>query len=232
MHPVALLASSDPLHCFLSTSTSSSPTFALSLNTLQRLSTTTCYNHLTLHPLSATLNLSRLTHTSVTPPPPSTPTLITMSLDMWTHEFCLSCDRQVQIDGEAYCSEACKMADFEKTPSTPSSRASSPGFSPASSYSSRPAPAKFYLSPAYDFNQARPYGSTPQPSSSFGSYSSETSPLSARSLTPSSSHSSLCSMESVSSTAEASQLSDKARMELRAYAVSFEQVRLQRRRSY
>lgn len=166
----------------------------------------------------------------MTPPPP--PTIITMSLDMWTHEFCLSCDRQVQIDGEAYCSEACKMADFEKTPSTPSSRASSPGFSPASSFSSRPAPAKFYLPPAYDFNQARPYGSSPQPSSSFGSYSSETSPLSARSLTPSSSHSSLCSMESVSSTAEASQLSDKARMELRAYAVSFEQVRLQRRRSY
>ncbi|KAH6610292.1 hypothetical protein Trco_000312 [Trichoderma cornu-damae] len=164
-----------------------------------------------------------------------------MALDMWTHEFCLACDRQVQVDGEAYCSEACRMADFEKTPSTPGSQASSPGFSPVaysgsgslSSLSSRPAPTKFYLSPAYDFNQAQPYGSTPQPSSSFGSYSSEMSPLAAtRRLTPSSSHSSLCSMQSVSSTAEASQLSDKARMELRAYAVSFEQVRLQRRRSY
>ncbi|KAL7798343.1 hypothetical protein V8C37DRAFT_199112 [Trichoderma ceciliae] len=164
-----------------------------------------------------------------------------MALDMWTHEFCLACDRQVQVDGDAYCSEACRMADFEKTPSstpTPSSQASSPGFSPVSysapgSFSSRPAPTKFYLPPAYDFNQARPYGSTPQPSSSFSSYSSEMSPLSAtRGLTPSSSHSSLCSMQSVSSTTEASQLSDKARMELRAYAVSFEQVRLQRRRSY
>jgi hypothetical protein len=157
---------------------------------------------------------------------------------MWTHEFCLSCDRQVQVDGDAYCSEACRMADFEKTPSTPSSQASSPGFSPASysgavGFSSRPAPTKFYLPPAYDFNRARAYGSSPSPSSSFSSYSSEMSPLSAtRSLTPSSSHSSLCSMQSVSSTAEASQLSDKARMELRAYAVSFEQVRLQRRRSY
>jgi hypothetical protein len=166
-----------------------------------------------------------------------------MALDMWTHEFCLACDRQVQVDGDAYCSEACRMADFEKTPSTPSSQASSPGFSPVSfssgpgsfsSLSSRPAPTKFYLPPAYNFNQARPYGATRQPSSSFGSsYSSDMSPLAAtRSLTPSSSHSSLCSMQSVSSTAEASQLSDKARMELRAYAVSFEQVRLQRRRSY
>ncbi|KAL7961615.1 hypothetical protein V8C34DRAFT_273101 [Trichoderma compactum] len=160
------------------------------------------------------------------------------ALDMWTHEFCLTCDRQVQVDGDAYCSEACRMSDFEKTPSTPSSQASSPGFSPVSyarsgSLSSRPAPTKFFLSPAYDFNRAQPYGSTPRSSSSFGSYMSDMSPLSAnRGLTPSSSHSSLCSMQSVSSTAEASQLSDKARMELRAYAVSFEQVRLQRRRSY
>ncbi|KAL6891359.1 hypothetical protein HDV57DRAFT_513776 [Trichoderma longibrachiatum] len=161
-----------------------------------------------------------------------------MALDMWTHEFCLACDRQVQVDGDAYCSEACRMADFEKTPSTPSSQASSPGFSPVSyassgSLSSRPAPTKFYLPPAYDFNRAQPYGSTPRTSASFGGYNSDMSPASThRGLTPSSSHSSLCSMQSVSSTAESSQLSDKARKELRAYAVSFEQVRLQRRRSY
>lgn len=158
-----------------------------------------------------------------------------MALDMWTHEFCLACDRQVQVDGDAYCSEACRMADFEKSPSTSSSQASSPGFSPVSyassgSLSSRPAPTKFYLPPAYDFNRAQPYGSTPRSSSSFSGYSSDMSTH--RGLTPSSSHSSLCSMQSVSSTAESSQLSDKARKELRAYAVSFEQVRLQRRRSY
>ncbi|KAH0525077.1 hypothetical protein TsFJ059_007491 [Trichoderma semiorbis] len=202
------------------------------------------YNTLTLRPLSASeplrLILLALAYSGLFPRLLfyTQPTTNAMALDMWTHEFCLTCDRQVQVDGDAYCSEACRMSDFEKTPSTPSSQASSPGFSPVSyarsgSLSSRPAPTKFVLSPAYDFNQAQPYGSTPRSSSSFGSYMSDMSPLSSnRGLTPSSSHSSLCSMQSVSSTAEASQLSDKARMELRAYAVSFEQVRLQRRRSY
>ncbi|KAK5997171.1 hypothetical protein PT974_02524 [Cladobotryum mycophilum] len=165
-----------------------------------------------------------------------------MALDMWTHEFCLACDRQVQVDGDAYCSEACRMADFEKTDSTPSSQASSPGFPPACSpwskvpSSPRPSPAKFFLSPAYDFNNAQPYGSTPRHTSPLSGYSLSSqrsnSIASTRNLTPSSSHSSLCSMQSTTSTSEPSQLSDKAKMELRAYAVSFEQVRLLRRRSY
>ena len=69
-------------------------------------------------------------------------------------------------------------------------------------------------------------------SRSYGSLSSSTSSQAPRLLTPSSSHGSLSSLGSTTSTAEANQVSDKARRELRAYASSFEQVRLQRRRSY
>lgn len=154
--------------------------------------------------------------------------------DLWTHSFCLACDKQVQTDGAAYCSESCRLADFETT-STPSSQASSPGLTPPSyPWSTRSSPpSKFYLSPAYDFANAQPYGSTPVRQQTFKipTYNS-TASTAARSLTPSSSHSSLCSMQSTSTTGETSQLSDKARQELRAYAVSFEQVRMQRRRSY
>lgn len=165
-----------------------------------------------------------------------------MSLDLWTHQFCLACDKQVH-DGGAYCSESCRLADFEKSPSSPSSQASSPGFAPSSgpwstvapSMSSRPTVRpKFYLSPAYDFSNAQPYGTTPTSKPLLGYYSSLRSErpsqsLPLRQLTPSSSHSSLCSMQSTAS--DVSRLSDGAKKELQAYAVSFEQVRLQRRRS-
>ncbi|KAJ6780964.1 hypothetical protein PWT90_06027 [Aphanocladium album] len=168
-----------------------------------------------------------------------------MSFDLWTHQFCLACDKQVQ-DGAAYCSEGCRLADFEKSPSSPSSQASSPGFAPTSgpwstattstASSVRP-PArasKFYLSPAYDFSNAQPYGTTPTAKPLLGYYSSLRSDrpsqsLPLRQLTPSSSHSSLCSMQSTAS--DASRLSDGVKKELQAYAVSFEQVRMQRRRS-
>lgn len=168
-----------------------------------------------------------------------------MTFDLWDHQFCLACDKQVQADGDAYCSESCRLADFEKTSSSsPSSQASSPGFAPTSypwttsTPSTRPSPTKFYLSPAYDFSNAQPYGNTPvQQPQYFDNYSvtrprKSTLPAPASNLTPSSSHSSLCSMQSSSSAGEGGQLSDKSRRELRAYAVSFEQVRMQRRRSY
>ncbi|TQV91205.1 hypothetical protein V2A60_009390 [Cordyceps javanica] len=171
-----------------------------------------------------------------------------MSLDLWTHQFCLACDKQVH-DAAAYCSESCRLADFEKSSSSPSSQASSPGFAPASgpwstpsaapTSSTRPAArsaSKFYLSPAYDFSNAQPYGTTPTAKPLLGYYSSlrserlsTHSSLPLRQLTPSSSHSSLCSMQSTAS--DASRLSDGVKKELQAYAVSFEQVRLQRRRS-
>lgn len=170
-----------------------------------------------------------------------------MSFDLWTHQYCLACDKQVQ-DGAAYCSESCRLADFEKSPSSPSSQASSPGLAPTSgpwstapssttSHLTTPRPSvrsKFYLSPAYDFSNAQPYGTTPSAKPLMGYYSSLRSDrpsqsLPLRQLTPSSSHSSLCSMQSTSS--DASRLSDGVKKELQAYAVSFEQVRMQRRRS-
>lgn len=165
--------------------------------------------------------------------------------DMWAHQFCLTCDKQVQVDGAAYCSEACRLAEAEQS-SSPSSQASSPGFGPASSplttsastLPTRPSRNNFYLSPAYDFTNAQRYGSTPASQSYFSSSYSlapskpTTSAAAARALTPSSSHASLCSIQSTSSSGDSNQLSEKARKELRAYAVSFEQVRMGRRRSY
>ncbi|KAK1985069.1 hypothetical protein LZ30DRAFT_584878 [Colletotrichum cereale] len=146
------------------------------------------------------------------------------AFDLWTHEFCLGCDKQT--DGTAYCSESCRLADFEKT-STPSSVASSPGLNtPSYPWGSRQQQANtFNLSPAYDFSNARPYGSTPARQSYLSSSTRRT-------LTTSSSNSSLCSMQSTaSSNLDAGHLSEKAKRELQAYAVSFEQARLQRRRS-
>ncbi|EFQ33439.1 hypothetical protein CGRA01v4_00828 [Colletotrichum graminicola] len=149
------------------------------------------------------------------------------AFDLWTHEFCLGCDKQT--DGTAYCSESCRLADFEKT-STPSSVASSPGLNtPSYPWGSRPQVNSFHLSPAYDFSNAQPYGSTPTRQSYL---SSPRTSSTRRTLTTSNSNSSLCSMQSTtSSNVDASHLSDKAKKELQAYAVSFEQARLQRRRS-
>ncbi|KAL8377765.1 hypothetical protein RB595_008448 [Gaeumannomyces hyphopodioides] len=152
-----------------------------------------------------------------------------MALDIqWDHQFCLACDKQT--DGATYCSESCRLADYEKTSSAASSGASSPalssphhawGFSSTSSRSSG-----LCLSPALDFlSQSSTRSSTRQQPSTF----------STRPLSPSSSHSSLSSMGSSNAARtsnEAHQLSEKARRELQAYASTFEQVRLQRRRSY
>ncbi|KAG5989738.1 hypothetical protein E4U54_004256 [Claviceps lovelessii] len=169
-----------------------------------------------------------------------------MACNSWAHQFCLACDKQIQSDGAAYCSEACRLADQENK-STSSSQSSSPSFTPSGypwsgtfssstvSPSSPPSKPKFYLSPAYDFSNARPYGSTmhigsPSLSSNPTASMSESSTFT-RNLSPSSSYSSLCSMQSTSTTSETNHLSDTAKQELKAYAISFEHVRLQRRRS-
>jgi hypothetical protein len=142
-----------------------------------------------------------------------------MSFD-WDHQFCLGCDKQT--DGTTYCSEACRLGDYEKTasssPLSPRSEASSPALNgPSYEWTfNKPTTtsSKFYLSPAFDF-------STPQTSRSNSV------------LSPSASQTSLCSMRSTSSAGlDSAQLSDKAARELRAYARSFESVRNQRRRSY
>jgi len=163
-----------------------------------------------------------------------------MSFDLqWDHEFCLACDKQT--DGATYCSESCRLSDYEKT-STPSSSASqSPSLTGPSvpwtfsNPTTRSTP--FYLSPAYDFTHAQPYGSTPLPTRTYIPQQPRAKAASlappTRALSPSSSHSSLTSIKSNASTGpNDSQLSEKARKELLAYASSFEQVKLQRRRSY
>lgn len=154
-----------------------------------------------------------------------------MAFDLWTHQFCLSCDKQT--DGATYCSESCRLADYEKTCSAPSSASSSPSLSPPSTPHQ---PARFLLSPAYDFSAAQPYGRTPLPQSHLAQRAGSVAGVAGaprKSLTPSSSQSSLCSMWSLASSgSEGFQLSERSRKELQAYAVSFEQVRNHRRRSY
>lgn len=143
-----------------------------------------------------------------------------MSFD-WEPQYCLGCDRQT--DGATYCTEACRLADYERSSSTPSSAASSPALTTPLDWTlpsrTTTSSSKFYLSPAYDFSFSS------QPSSRRSS---------TQSLSPSPSFTSLCSMRSTnssSSSVDAAQLTEKAARELRAYARSFESVRNQRRRS-
>jgi hypothetical protein len=155
-----------------------------------------------------------------------------MSFD-WTHQFCLACDKQT--DGATYCSESCRLADYEKTSSTPSSGPSSPAFTGPSYQWSFAKPAttstKFYLSPAFDFSSPQLSGKTLQHGAVGPTEMARTA--SGPVLSPSTSHTSLCSIRSNSSAGlDAAQLSEKAARELRAYARSFESVRLQRRRSH
>jgi hypothetical protein len=162
-----------------------------------------------------------------------------MSFDMdWSPDFCLACDKQT--DGNVYCSEACRLAEYEKAASGTGSAASSP-ISPrglGSWPATRSAHNGFYMEPAYNFSKAQPYGTTPSPRTAdfFQLARPRSSPTSFSSravLTPSSSQSSLFSMQSSTSStsSEPAQLSDESRKALRAYASSFDQSRYSRRQS-
>ncbi|KAI1187944.1 hypothetical protein F5B17DRAFT_295524 [Nemania serpens] len=151
----------------------------------------------------------------------------------WEPEYCLYCDRQT--DGALYCSESCRLRDFESSSNSLATTPGSPSLaSPASQWSVSRNQTKFYLPPAYDFTNPRPYGSTPPSQShvSQRSSSSSSSSSSSAGLTPSSSHSSLCSLGSTASSgSENLHISDKTKKHLRDYASSFENARPQRRRS-
>lgn len=137
----------------------------------------------------------------------------------WSPDFCLACDRQT--DGRVYCSEACRLAEYEKAPSNDS----------APSSPSSPRSNGFYMEPAYNFSNAQPYGTTPSPQTSYF-YQPTTSSSAKATLTPSSSQSSLFSMQSTTSTSsEPAQLSAESKKALRAYASSFDQSRNSRRQS-
>ncbi|KAG9234301.1 hypothetical protein BJ875DRAFT_17042 [Amylocarpus encephaloides] len=152
----------------------------------------------------------------------------------WSPDFCLACDKQT--DGRVYCSEACRLAEFEVASSNAGSTASSPtSLNGPSSWPARSPNKLFHLEPAYNFNNAQPYGTTPSPRTSAFHPSSRPQsspvPYSKPGLTPSSSQSSLFSMQSSTSTTEPAQLSDESRKALRAYASSFDQSRYNRRQS-
>jgi len=152
----------------------------------------------------------------------------------WSPDFCLSCDRQI-AEGGAYCSQACRLADLEKASTTgqTSSQLSSSASSTSSSTNG------FYLPPAVNFSAYK----QPTPSRGFDTsyyYSPTTSgayfapPASTasgqsqsqqRSLTPSSSRSSLASSHS-----QQPGISAQAANQLNHYVRSFDQVREIRRR--
>lgn len=144
----------------------------------------------------------------------------------WSHDFCLSCDRQ--MEGGTYCSQACRLADLEKGQQQQlSSSASS-----TSSYNNG-----FYLPPAVNFSQYK----APSPSRGFdmgpsspyhyyttanGSYFAPPTAGQQRSLTPSSSRSSLSSNSSTTQ----SGITAQAASQLNNYVRSFDQTREQKRR--
>jgi len=160
-----------------------------------------------------------------------------MTFDMdWSHSFCLACDRQTE--GNVYCSESCRLAEYEVASSL-GSTASSPTSprAPVAWSNPRQATNGFYMEPAYNFTKAQPYGTSPRSSQFQYSARPQSSPVtfnnSKNVLTPSSSQSSLFSMQSShsSTTSEPIQLSDESRKALRAYASSFDQSRYSRRQS-
>ena len=170
----------------------------------------------------------------------------------WSPDFCLACDRQTS--GEAYCSQSCRLADIENSngsePVSPTGVTAPASWAP-SNLARRSA---FYLPPPVNFDAYR--GKLPSKRSSATTNTSRlppslpaktsyltaipfrsrtaSSPVAAKGsspggLTPSSSGSSLSSMQSAISS-EAGSLSDQARSELRGYANSFDQVRDWKRR--
>ncbi|CAK7241554.1 MAG: hypothetical protein STHCBS139747_003016 [Sporothrix thermara] len=113
---------------------------------------------------------------------------------MWDHHFCLTCDKQT--DGPAYCSESCRLADYEGATSfAPPSGPGSPSWVPSGSSTYRwamgAAPSArsrqlFSLSPAYDFGNAQPYYG-PSSNSSTGHYNYTRQPAPTTVTSPSSS---------------------------------------------
>ncbi|KFY52049.1 hypothetical protein V497_08678 [Pseudogymnoascus sp. VKM F-4516 (FW-969)] len=147
----------------------------------------------------------------------------------WSPSYCLACDRQT--DTSAYCSESCRLAEYESS----ASPSSSPSF-PTSQHH------PFQLPSAYDFSQktsssaavrpaaharahSQPHPRQQQQQATYSVPRLQVRPV----LTPSSSQSSLFSMQSGASVGES--MSEEARRELRGYASAFDQSRYQRRQS-
>ena len=150
----------------------------------------------------------------------------------WSLDYCLACDRQTQ--GETYCSQSCRLADLETSSRNWSGSTSSIICTSSSENTTRG--SGFYLSPAIDFSSYKTSNTPSSPAASqlsspltsyFPGFTSLQAGVS-KTLTPSSSHSSLSSTQSSSS--QASPLSDQARTELLGYTNSFDHVRNWKRR--
>ncbi|CAK7204399.1 hypothetical protein SEUCBS139899_007155 [Sporothrix eucalyptigena] len=134
---------------------------------------------------------------------------------MWDHHFCLTCDKQT--DGPAYCSESCRLADYEGATSfAPPSGPGSPSWVPSGSSTYRwamgAAPSArnrqlFSLSPAYDFGNAQPYYGPSSSSSSSGPYNYTRQPAPPTAISPSSSSSHYNRHSHIYTSASASMLS-------------------------
>lgn len=161
----------------------------------------------------------------------------------WSHEFCLSCDRQI-AEGGTYCSQACRLADLEKAGSMESQAPSNLSSSASSTTSS--SSHGFYLPPAVNFTALKApstsrgfdmghssttnnnyYSTAANHYYSAPSSSSTSRQSQQRSLTPSSSRSSLQSAASQT----ASGISVQAAHQLNSYVRSFDQARDVRRQS-
>jgi hypothetical protein len=148
----------------------------------------------------------------------------------WAPDFCLRCD--VQTDGRVYCSQACRLNDFDTSsyfssqPSSPSDSRHTTSFTTQQSNSTN----GFFLPPAFDFS---PYRN----STNYASHTSTSTtasvpvrqPQTATRVTPASSPT--ISLERSSIGSDDSGLSDRTRLELRNYTKSFDQARNARKRN-
>ena len=157
----------------------------------------------------------------------------------WFLDFCFVCDRQTL--GEAYCSQACRLAelDISSAVSEPSSPTTIAPLDRAWNGHPPESGSGLHLGPQFDFASYRALGpsSRRQADPSIAndlSFKSNPSSFSAalrssrRTLSPSSSQTSLSSLQSVS--VSRSSLSGQARSELQDYTGCFDQVRDWKRR--
>ncbi|KAL4905678.1 hypothetical protein BDW74DRAFT_11423 [Aspergillus multicolor] len=128
----------------------------------------------------------------------------------WSLDFCLVCDRQTL--GEPYCSQSCRLAELDVSREMTSTHTRDSKEAP------KPSP-----SPAGRGAMAKPAPNTTR-TSSWNSYR----PHYQKTLSPSSSQTSLSSLRSYSS--QGFPISSQSQTELRDYASSFDHVRDLKRR--
>ncbi|KAK4074673.1 hypothetical protein Purlil1_12892 [Purpureocillium lilacinum] len=155
-----------------------------------------------------------------------------VDFDLWSYQPCLGCDTLLQADGAAYCSEGCKMIDFEKSTLPPNVQPSPSELSLSPSPLATLPPQR---PPSPGNRIAPPHDSRTAQSCETRRMSSlrDMMPASLRAgphstalpSTPANSHGSLW----IHDNTKAHDISRQTRVELRAYAVCLEQTRMQQR---